>query len=224
MLTVNGASDEITAMTLFAHPDDAELSCFGLLAKLREAGHRIVVAIVTRGENGLHRGGPCRIDEARAAAALIGAEIVIGDFPDGHVQRSTDLVHWVEGLLDEYRPSLIVTHFNGHSPTSHQDHVAVESAVQIAVRRAPWRPTLLLAEGIDNNPAFQPNWFVDITEHYQKKLHAISMHQSQAAKYYMQKDHLEIRSRKWALNFRSPSDQPPVRSYWEAFYLAQHAV
>lgn len=224
MMNLHHDTDRQIVMTLFAHPDDAELSCFGLLAKLRDMGWRVVVVVVTRGENGHLAGGHNRSDEARAAAELIGAEIVFGDFPDGHVPHSAELVDWVETLLQDYRPALVVTHFNGHSPTSHQDHLAVEAAVQISVRRAAWRPTLLLAEGIDNNLAFQPNWFVDISKHYQTKIDAIALHKSQCEKYYMQKDHLEIRARKWSLNFRSAPDQPVGRSFWEAFFLAQHAI
>lgn len=217
------SSNDQIAVTVFAHPDDAEISCFGLLAKLRKQGWRVVVVVVTKGENGTADNAIDRCEEARAAARQIGAEIVFGDFQDGNVSRSAELVDWVEKLLDQYRPKLIVTHFNGHAYTNHQDHVAVEAAVQVAARRAFWRPTLLLAEGIDNNLSFQPNWFVDISEEYQDKIDAIAQHRSQSEKYYMQQNHVEIRARKWALNFK-PSPGHNGNSYWEAFFLAQHAI
>lgn len=213
-----------TAMAVFAHPDDAELSCFGLLAKLRRSGWRVVLVIVTRGENGADPACWNRAQEAQASASRIDAEIVFGDFRDGYVPRSAELVGWIEALIDNHRPQMIVTHFSGDSRTTHQDHAAVEAAVQIAARRAWWRPTLLLAEGIDNDVAFRPNWFVDITEDYGLKIESIALHQSQENRYYMQKDHLEIRSRKWSLNFRAPPDDPGYKRYWEAFQLVQHAI
>lgn len=213
-----------TAMTVFAHPDDAELSCFGLLAKLRRSGWRVVLVVATRGENGADASCWNRADEARAAANRIGAELVFGDFRDGYVPRSAELVGWIEELFESYRPDMILTHFSGDSHTTHQDHAAVEAAVQIAARRAWWRPTLLLAEGIDNDIAFRPNWFVDITDEYMDKVDSIADHISQKDKYYMKKNHLEIRARKWSLNFRAAPDEGEVKNYWEAYYLVQHAI
>lgn len=211
-------------MTVFAHPDDAELSCFGLLAKLRRSGWRVVLVIATRGENGADANCWNRAEEARAAADRIGAELVFGDFRDGYVPRSAELVGWIETLFEAYRPQVIVTHFNGDSRTGHQDHAAVEAAVQIAARRSWWRPTLLLAEGVDNDIAFRPNWFVDITEEYIDKIESISRHESQKDKYYMNVNHLEIRSRKWSLNFRMAPGEVDKKSYWEAFHLVQHTI
>ncbi|XQZ41925.1 hypothetical protein E2974_14265 [Paracoccus yeei] len=213
-----------TALTVFAHPDDAEISCFGLLSKLRREGWRIVMVIATRGENGADVTSWDRLTEARRAAESIGAELVYGDFSDGHVQVTGDLIRWVEGLLQTWRPDIVLTHFTGESRTSHQDHVSVEAAVQIAVRRATWRPMLLLAEGIDHDITFRPNWFVDITQDYETKVGAIGMHQSQSNKYYMKREHVDVRARRWDINFPRPADSEYAPRYWEAFFLVQHVM
>lgn len=210
-------------MTIFAHPDDAEISCFGLLSKLRKQGWRVIMIVVTRGENGADPAEWDRRNEAIAAARLIDAELVFGDFPDGFVTRTRELVGWIEELLVTHHPDVIITHHTGESRTAHQDHVAVEAAVQTAVRRADWTPTLLLAEGIDQDPGFHPNWFVDITEEFEQKLASIGMHVSQCGKYYMQPDYQMLRARKWALNFPSRSGNRGTAAYWEAYSLAQHA-
>lgn len=223
LMREEGMQDQ-TAVAVFAHPDDAELSCFGLLAKLRRMGWRIVLVVVTRGENGADITQWDRMLEAKEAAQLIGAEIVFGDFRDGYVPRTAELVGWIETLIGDCRPQLIVTHFGGDSRTSHQDHAAVEAAVQVAARRAWWRPTLLLAEGIDNDIEFRPNWFVDITDEYELKLESIGMHKSQVERYYMRDDHLEIRSRKWSLNFRENPENVNQKRYWEAFQMVQHVI
>ncbi|MDP5307518.1 PIG-L deacetylase family protein [Paracoccus spongiarum] len=215
---------ERIVMTVFAHPDDAELCCFGLLAKLRKSGWRVVLVIATLGENGADATAWSREAEARAAAEGLGAEIVFGQFRDGYVPRSAELVGWVEALLEAYRPQMIISHFSGDSRTTHQDHAAVEAAAQIAARRAWWRPTLLLAEGLDNDVSFRPNWFVDITDEFASKMIAIGLHASQGGKYYMAPDYLEVRARKWSLNFRIPPGQPLSKCYWEAFQLVQHAI
>ena len=68
------ASDaQRTALAVFAHPDDAEISCFGLLSKLRRDGWRIAMMVVTRGENGADVASWDRMNEARKAAESIGA-------------------------------------------------------------------------------------------------------------------------------------------------------
>lgn len=209
-----------TALTVFAHPDDAEISCFGFLARLRKQGWRVVVLIVTRGENGANPAEWDRQTEARAAADLIGAELVFGDFPDGFVARNSELISWLEQVLDTWRPQVIVTHHVGESRIAHQDHVAVEAAVQTVVRRADWTPTLLLAEGPDHDPGFRPNWFVDISDEFETKLAAIGLHRSQGRKFYMQPDYHALRARRWGLSISA--GRAGTESYWEAYFLAQH--
>ena len=210
-----------TALTIFAHPDDAEISCFGFLTKLSKQGWRVVVLIVTRGENGADPTEWDRRTEAKAAAELIGAELVFGDFPDGFVARNSELITWLEEVLEAERPDVIVTHHVGESRIAHQDHVAVEAAVQIAVRRAHWTPTLLLDEGPDNDPGFRPNWFVDVTDEFETKLEAIGLHLSQGRKHYMQPDYQSLRSRRWGLSVLAGRDRPGIQAHWEAYFLAQ---
>lgn len=215
---------ESTVLSVFAHPDDAELSCFGLLAKLRESGWKIVIAIATRGENGADSQAWNRESEARASAALIGAEVVFGDFRDGSVPRSSDLIGWVDSLLETWRPALIVTHFAAEARLAHQDHVAVEAAVHIATRRAAWLPDLLLAEGVDAEPSFRPNWFADVTAQFDCKLRALAMHESQAGKPYMRACFTRLRARRWELQFPSNDLSETAPRYWEAFVSARHVI
>lgn len=223
-LPVSPSHAQRTALAVFAHPDDAEISCFGFLARLRREGWRVVIVVVTRGENGADVTCWDRVSEARAAAESLDAELCFGDFSDGFLQVSGDLVGWIEQLMRTWHPDIVLTHFTGDSGTSHQDHVAVESAVQIAVRRASWRPMLLLAEGIDHEMTFRPNWFVDITTDYQTKLNAIAAHASQGGKYYMQREHVDIRARRWDINFPRPAEADYAPRFWEAFYLVQNVM
>src|SRR6186713_2108217 len=66
------------AMTLLAHPDDAEILCAGTLIRLRDLGWEIHIATMTPGDCGSATLGPdqisaVRLKEAQAAAKLIGA-------------------------------------------------------------------------------------------------------------------------------------------------------
>lgn len=211
---------EPTVMTVFAHPDDAELSCFGLLSRLRDEGWKVVMAIATRGENGADIGEWDRVNEATEAAELIGANVVFGSFVDGYVSKTKELITWVEDLLLVHRPTLIVTHFTGEAKLAHQDHVAVEGAVHVAMRRADWLPDLVLAEGIENDPSFRPNWFVNIGAYFDCKQQAIAIHSSQAAKHYMEAEYTELRARRWDLHFPDRDVNASPR-FWEAFMMVR---
>ena len=83
-----------TVLAIFAHPDDESLACGGTLARLADAGARVVLFCATRGE----RGGPTgpvrddalalvRVQELRCAAAALGiSDVILMDHPDGELR------------------------------------------------------------------------------------------------------------------------------------------
>ena len=96
----------------FAHPDDAELTCFGTLGVLKSLGYRVLVGIVTDGLSaGLpSSGGSNRIEEAERASAIMGFELLRGYLPDGDLQYSSRLIMQIEEWLDQYEPAIVITH------------------------------------------------------------------------------------------------------------------
>jgi LmbE family N-acetylglucosaminyl deacetylase len=71
-----------TLVSFHAHPDDESIACGGVLRKAYEDGHRAVIVLATRGEQGEVREGflpdseslaERRVAEAQAAAAILGA-------------------------------------------------------------------------------------------------------------------------------------------------------
>ena len=73
-----------TLVVFHAHPDDEALLTGGTMAKAAAAGHRVVVVFATDGAAGLAASrygtpeemGAVRRDEARTAAAALGADRV----------------------------------------------------------------------------------------------------------------------------------------------------
>ncbi|MBA2751393.1 MAG: PIG-L family deacetylase [Actinobacteria bacterium] len=74
-----------TLVTFHAHPDDEAISCGGTMAKAASEGHRVVLVVATRGENGevpddfLPPGEPLferRTKETEAAARILGVSRV----------------------------------------------------------------------------------------------------------------------------------------------------
>ena len=59
-----------------AHPDDVEIGCGGILAKLVEQGYRVGIVDLTDGEPTPNSPGPeARLAESRAAAAALGVAV-----------------------------------------------------------------------------------------------------------------------------------------------------
>jgi LmbE family N-acetylglucosaminyl deacetylase len=70
-----------TLVSFHAHPDDESIGCGGVMRKASEEGHRVVLVVATRGEQGevddgfLADGEPLwqrRVAETQAAAAILG--------------------------------------------------------------------------------------------------------------------------------------------------------
>jgi LmbE family N-acetylglucosaminyl deacetylase len=132
-------------LAVFAHPDDETLACGGTLARLADAGARIVLVCVSRGERGtgpdrLLEPGPelgrLRTAELHAAARVLGiAEVLVHDHPDGSLRWAD--AQQIERELTEamvaYVPEAVVT-FDSDGLYWHQDHVGIHERTQAAVQ------------------------------------------------------------------------------------------
>ena len=130
-------------LAVFAHPDDESLACGGTLARLAAEGFRVIVVSATHGESGWTEGtsrdaelGRVRALEIRdAAAALCVAEVVIGDYPDGHLRwlHIAEFQAEITTLIRHHRPAAVIT-FGEDGLYWHADHVGVHERTTCAVR------------------------------------------------------------------------------------------
>jgi N-acetylglucosamine malate deacetylase 1 len=213
-------------LAIFAHPDDAELTCFGTLALLKSLGYRILVAIVTDGL-GASTGGifSDRVEEAENASAIMGFELMRGSLPDGDLRYGGVLIAQIERWVVDYRPSIVITHDRDPAGVDHQDHSAVAHAVLNVAQRTPKVDLLLQAEPARGSRSFVPNVFVDVTEFAAKKLDAIACHKSQLNKPYLQPSFVNLRSNWWATSSGAVAvcdTEDPV--HMEAFRLARASI
>src|SRR6476620_11851460 len=102
-------SSSRVVLGIFAHPDDAELTCFGTLAKLNYQGARIHLLDLTNGGSSVSAKSGKRAAEAQAAARVIEASRVTGDWPDGRLNYDNEMVSFIERHIRELSPDVVIT-------------------------------------------------------------------------------------------------------------------
>jgi len=134
-----------TVLAIFAHPDDESLACGGTLARLADAGARVVLLCASRGEAGSTSDpalvpdgdlGAVRTRELRAAAAVLGvADVLVLDHQDGNLRWDhvpefhEEIVRAIQGC----RPDAVIT-FAEDGLYWHLDHIGVHERTYTAVR------------------------------------------------------------------------------------------
>jgi LmbE family N-acetylglucosaminyl deacetylase len=125
-----------TIVAIFAHPDDESLACGGTLARLADAGARVVLFCASRGEKGpvadptlVPDGdlGRAREAELREAAAVLGiSEIIITNHGDGtlHWSHMAELRAQIVDLIQCMRPDAVIT-FAEDGLYWHLDHIGI---------------------------------------------------------------------------------------------------
>ena len=192
-----------SALAVYAHPDDPEISAGGTLARWAAAGADIWVLITTQGEKGsqdpeadLDQLAATRLDEMRRAAKVLG---LAGTFHlehhDGELPDDRDLRREIARRVRELRPEVVLCPdptavFFGDSYFNHRDHRITGLAALDAVAPAAGNPHYFpehLSEGLDVHHAramyltgtLEPNCSIDITDTLERKIDALFCHASQ---------------------------------------------
>lgn len=129
-----------TILAALAHPDD-EIGCAGTLAVHAAAGDRVVLLFLTRGEMTEALGpltlaevAAARTQHAHQAAAILGAEARLLEFPDTRIDRNPDTIHAVARVLAEIRPDAVITWGDAwERGMRHPDHQACGEIVRGAI-------------------------------------------------------------------------------------------
>ena len=188
------------ALSLLAHPDDAEILCGGTLIRLASAGYDIHIATMTPGDCGTMKTdawdiSSLRTKEARKAAATIGATYHCLDERDGFVVYDKSTLRKVIELFRRIGPTLVFTHTTLDYMMDHvQASLLARSASFIfgapnisvtplpATAKIPHLYYCDPIEGIDplgNHVAATTH--IDVTKVMDKKLAMLSCHETQRA-------------------------------------------
>ncbi|MFN0089074.1 MAG: PIG-L deacetylase family protein [Acidimicrobiales bacterium] len=188
-----------TALAVFAHPDDADISCGGALAAWAARGCASHVVIVNQGDKGAAAPGvdagrlaERRAGEAREAAAALGlAGVELLGYPDGEVENDLALRARLVAVIRRLRPEVVVAPdptavFFGSGYVNHHDHRAVGWAVLDACVPAAASPLYFPAAGEAHavrelllSGTLEADVWVDVAGALAAKVAAVQCHRSQ---------------------------------------------
>lgn len=179
-------------LVIAAHPDDEVLGCGGTIAQHADCGDRVEILIIAEGATSRQksRDRSQATDElttltkaAKTAGSILGAaNVELLDFPDNRLDSldRLDLIKCIEERIDHHQPECVYVH---HAGDVNVDHRRLHEAVVTACRPTPGHKVKQLlsfevASSTEWQPPgsalpFQPNWFIDISNQWDRKLNAL---------------------------------------------------
>ncbi|MBI3695718.1 MAG: PIG-L family deacetylase [Acidobacteria bacterium] len=196
MLALPGAEPggpKLKVVCVGAHPDDPESGCGGTLARYSQAGHRVTIIYLTRGERGV-RGksyedaAAIRSAEAEAACKILGAKPVFAGQINGAAELNDARAGQLTKLVLAEEPDVVFTHW---PIDTHMDHQIASVLTFRAYLASPRRFPLYFFEvnAGSQTVGFQPTDYVDITPVREKKKAALFAHKSQDGEEIYRKHH-----------------------------------
>ncbi|MFZ4585456.1 MAG: PIG-L deacetylase family protein [Acidimicrobiia bacterium] len=192
-----------SALAVYAHPDDPEISAGGTLAKWAAAGAVVHVLVTTLGDKGSDdpNAEPAavatmRATESDAAARVLGlaGHANLG-FPDGELEDIEALRGAICQVVRELQPEVVLcpdptSVFFGDRYINHRDHRVTGWATLDAISPAAASPHYFadqIAAGLSPHRVravycsgtFEPNAWIDIASSLDTKIDALYEHRSQ---------------------------------------------
>lgn len=178
------------ALVFAAHPDDAELSMGGTLAKMAAHGLKVGIIDCTKGELGTRGSAEIRQHEAIQAGVILKADFRDNlNIPDGQIEVNRENLLKFLYQIRKYKPKVIFApYFNDRHP----DHIAVSTLAKQAYFYSgvgkiqthdnghvqhSYRPSALYY--YMQTYEFQPSFIVDITDHFEDKMKSVFAFSSQ---------------------------------------------
>ncbi len=195
-------------LAIGAHPDDIEIYMFGLLLVYLNQGHDVYPLIATDGSLGTvtikKNLKNIRKKETETALKKFKNTIFI-DEKDGSLSSSNSIINKLKKNISSISPDIIITH---SSSDYHPDHRALAKYVK---ESAGFHCPVIYADTL-MGVNFNPNIYIDISQHIEEKLSAIMCHQSQNPEKF-------VHTTKLLNNFRAGQCNGKVDGYAEAYFF-----
>ncbi|UCC52573.1 MAG: PIG-L family deacetylase [Anaerolineaceae bacterium] len=178
-------------LVVAAHPDDELLGPGGTVASHSSCGDQVTIAFIADADSARYdkvKMQTVRNDAIQAAQHLGVCDVQFAGLPDQGLDALPILkiTQWIENVLRDTQPQIIYTH---HFGDINRDHRVVYEAALTAARpySAPYVERILCYEtpsatewaGSSVADAFAPNVFVDISQHLESKINAMSAYETE---------------------------------------------
>ena len=185
-------------MVVAAHPDDEVLGCGGTIARHHDVGDNVYLLIVAEGltsrqceRNHLQVGDQLSAlaRAANTAGSILGASRVeLLGLPDNRLDSidRLDIIKLIEERITIFEPQIVYVH---HAGDLNIDHRRLHEAVVTACRPMPGHvvrrllsfevPSSTEWQPAGSALAFNPNWFVEITDQWERKREALLAYESE---------------------------------------------
>jgi N-acetylglucosamine malate deacetylase 1 len=181
---------KLDVLIFAAHPDDAELSMGGTIAKLSLDNFKVGVIDLSKGELGTRGTAETRQKEAFQAAIIL--KVAIREnlhIPDGNIQNNQENLTKIITAIRKYKPRMIFApYFNDRHP----DHINTGLLVKQAMfytglqkikthdhekNQDAYRPQKLFY--YMQTYTFEPSFIVDISATHEQKMKAVYAYSTQ---------------------------------------------
>ena len=182
---------KLDILVMAAHPDDAELSCAGTICAAIAQGKKVGVVDFTRGELGTRGTPEIRLAESAVASSIMGIHARENlEFRDGFFVNDEEHLLKLIAVIRRYQPDIVLANA---IEDRHPDHgkgsdLARDACFKSGLRmiattekdgtpQTAWRPKNVYHYVQDR--FLKPDFVVDITPYWSKKIAAIRAFKSQ---------------------------------------------
>ena len=167
-------------LAIGAHFDDIELGCGASLAKHVSNGDNVFAYVATKSgftnhKDELIRSNEVADKEGEKAMKILGVTLIKGTFDTLTIEFRDNLNIEILRILDEHKIDLVYTHWIGDI---HHDHIVVAKASLHSCRHIK-RLLMYRSNWYHSNLDFKGNFYVDISNFWEKKKLAIEAHESE---------------------------------------------
>ncbi len=180
-----------TILAVGAHAADMDLTAGAILAHQKKLGDRVVILHMTLGEAGDPYLSPEKYavqkrQEAEASAKALGAEVIIGPYPDAMLPNNEEARRFVADVIRQVQPTYVITHWKN---SFHKDHRNTSAIVTDAVLMAeleavktdhpPYRGVrgVFYADNWEDSDGFHPYIYIDVSDVFDQWKGAIREYQ-----------------------------------------------